>query len=190
MSKSNNLKVRLCLVEYNVTQRHLAELIGITPTTLSRRFRVEQPEHIQDWLCDVIQGDMTHIQELKAYFDFKQRPSGEKNRKVTECLNEYQLYRWQLAERIGIQPNQLSTWLHTERPDDVQEKLCEVIKGNLDHVDEIKNYFTKKTMAENNQAQNCYANKICWEIELKELENDIEKQKERDEWLYEYTKGR
>lgn len=66
MMKMNNLEIRKVMFEENMKQWELAELLGITEWTLSRKFRKELPEEEQARIISVIRnrkGGASHDQD-------------------------------------------------------------------------------------------------------------------------------
>ena len=56
MMKMNNVEVRKAMFEANMKQWQLAELLGITEWTLSRKLRKELPEEEKKAILDLIKN--------------------------------------------------------------------------------------------------------------------------------------
>ena len=190
-NKSANIKVRICLADNYMKMYQLANILGMASTTFSKRMTKEMPDDVQRMLCELIEGNHQNLEKVKGYFDrtyWNNKPIVEHNKKVIACLKKHDMYKWQFADILHIKPETLSRWLRYERPEKIQDLLCQVIQGNTQYIGEIKNYFSKKVMSEVEQLQNHYADRVAKEVSALELEREIEMDQEREIWLYE--KGR
>ena len=107
------------------------------------------------------------------------------NIKVRECLAEHDIRQLEFAEIFGVVEQTMYRWLRRELPEEIQDKLCEVIAGDHEHIESLKEYFQKRTLSNDDFLLNRNVEKICREISDLELEADIEKEQEREQWLYE-----
>lgn len=52
-----NKRVRMKLLEHELTQYDLAKMLGVSEMTVYRRLRDELPEEEQDRICELIEGE-------------------------------------------------------------------------------------------------------------------------------------
>ncbi len=112
------------------------------------------------------------------------------NEKVRKCLDQHDMRQWQLADIFHVYENTLSRWLRYELPDNIQDLFCEVIKGNTQHTGKIKEYFHLTAMSTDDDILGKSIETVIKEVSEREFEADLEREREREQWLYEERKKR
>ena len=62
----SNIKIRIKLLEYDKKLWWLADMLGISEATMSRRLRKELPEEEQDRICKIIDDHATETSKREV----------------------------------------------------------------------------------------------------------------------------
>lgn len=110
------------------------------------------------------------------------------NAKLRAFMCEHDTTQWQLADRMHVSDSTMSRWFREELPDDIQDLMCEIVKGNTQHVPKVKEYFKKRTLARDKEILEHNIDNLMREVSDREFERELERDQEREEWLFEERK--